>query len=294
MDNHKLVENFINAIRIEKGLSNNTLQSYKSDLKILCEFLGKKEKGLLTLDRNDLIDVLSYLKDGKRSDSSIARFVSSLRGFFRFALTEGFLKQDPTAYLESRKAWQTLPRFLTEEEVDRLLEQPDLNSDLGIRDRAMLEILYATGLRVSELVSLKTSDLELERGVLSCLGKGSKQRRVPLGQSAINFLKNYFAVRQRLLKGRRSDLLFVEPGIASVTRQKFWKIIKRYGESANLGHVTPHMLRHSFATALLENGADLRSVQMMLGHSDISTTQIYTHVTNDRLKSAYKQFHPRS
>ncbi|MGH9852392.1 MAG: tyrosine recombinase, partial [Blastocatellia bacterium] len=228
------------------------------------------------------------------SDSSIARFISSVRGLFRFALTEGLVKQDPTAYLESRKAWQTLPRFLSQEEVDKLLEQPDLNNDIGFRDRTMLEVLYATGLRVSELVSLKVSDLELVAGVLSCLGKGSKQRLVPLGRSALSYLRNYFGVRQRLLKGKRSDTLFIEPGADPITRQKFWKIIKRYGESANLGHVTPHMLRHSFATALLENGADLRSVQMLLGHSDISTTQIYTHVTNDRLKSAYKQFHPRS
>lgn len=294
MDNHKLIEKFISAIRVEKGLSNNTLQSYKSDLKILCEFLAKKEKHLLTLDRDDLVDVLSHLKNEKRSDSSIARFNSSLRGFFRFAMTEGFLKQDPTAYLEARKAWQTLPRFLSQQEVDKLLEQPDLNNDIGVRDRTMLELLYAAGLRVSELVNLKISDVEIDAGILSCLGKGSKQRRVPVGQSALHFLKNYFLVRQRLLKGKRSDLLFVDSGGAPLTRQKFWKIIKGYGESAGLGHVTPHMLRHSFATALLENGADLRSVQMMLGHSDISTTQIYTHVTNDRLKSAYKQFHPRS
>lgn len=294
MDNQKLIEDFTNAIRVEKGLSANTLQAYKSDLKILCDFLVKRGKSLLTLDRDDLIDILAHLKDKKRSDASIARFVSSSRGFFRFAVAEGFLKQDPTAYLEARKAWQTLPRFLSQEEVDKLLDQPDLESDVGARDRTMLELLYATGLRVSELVSLKISDVDTEVGVLSCLGKGSKQRRIPIGQSALGFLRCYFAIRHRLLRGKCSDLLFVELGGAPITRQKFWKIIKRYGESAQLGQVTPHMLRHSFATALLENGADLRSVQMMLGHSDINTTQIYTHVTNDRLKSAYKQFHPRS
>jgi integrase/recombinase XerD len=158
----------------------------------------------------------------------------------------------------------------------------------------MLELLYATGLRVSELVSLRMADVELEAGSLSCFGKGSKQRRIPIGRSSIRFLKNYFAARQRMLRGKRSDLLFVELNGNPITRQKFWKIITRYGESAGLGHVTPHMLRHSFATALIENGADLRSVQMMLGHSNINTTQVYTHVTNERLKSAYKQFHPRS
>lgn len=294
MDDQKLIENFITVIRVEKGLSNNTLQSYKSDLKTLREFLGKKEKALLTAERDDIIDLLAELKDEGRSDASIARLISTLRGFFKFTLTEKLLKQDPTAYLETRKAWQTLPRFLTQEEVDKLLEQPDLNDDVGVRDRAMLELLYATGLRASELVSLRLPDVDLETGALICLGKGSKQRRVPIGKSSINFLRRYFAVRQRLLKGKHSDMLFIEANGGPITRQKFWRIITRYGESAALGHVTPHMLRHSFATALIENGADLRSVQMMLGHSDINTTQIYTHATNDRLKSAYKQFHPRS
>jgi len=294
VDDRKLIENFITTIRVEKGLSNNTLQSYKSDLEILSRFLSEKEKGLLTTDRDDLTNVLMRLKNKRRSDASIARFISSLRGFFKFTLTEKLLKQDPTAHLEARKSWQTLPRFLSQQEVDKLLEQPNLNDNVGIRDRAMLELLYATGLRASELVSLRIPDVELEAGVLTCLGKGSKQRRVPIGQSSIHFLKGYFAIRQRLLEGKHSDTLFIELGGSPITRQKFWRIIKRYGESAALGHITPHMLRHSFATTMLENGADLRSVQMMLGHSDINTTQIYTHVTNDRLKSAYKQFHPRS
>jgi integrase/recombinase XerD len=294
VDNQKLIEEFITTIRVEKGLSNNTIQSYRNDLKILCEFLSGKKKNLLTAERDDLINLLARLKDDGRSDASIARLMSSVRGFFKFALTEKLLKRDPTAYMSPRKAWQSLPRFLTQEEVDKLLEQPDMNDDTGIRDRAMLELLYATGLRVSELVNLRIPDVELEAGTLSCFGKGSKQRRIPIGRSSIRFLKNYFKIRQRLLGDRRSDLLFVEPNGNPITRQKFWKIITRYGEAAGLGHVTPHMLRHSFATALIENGADLRSVQMMLGHSDINTTQIYTHVTNDRLKSAYKRFHPRS
>jgi len=294
MDNHRLIEKFIGAMRVERGLSDNTLQSYKSDLKTFCDFLDKREKGLLAIDRDNLIDALSQMKDEGRKDSSIARFMSSLRGFFRFAMAEGLLKQDPTAHLEARKAWQSLPRFLSQDEVDRLLEQPDLNTEIGSRDRAMLEVLYATGLRVSELVNLKISDIDLEAGVLNCLGKGNKQRRIPMGRSAISHLKNYFIVRHKLLKGNQSNLLFIEQAAKPVARQKFWKIIKQYSGSANLGHVTPHMLRHSFATTLLENGADLRSVQMMLGHSDISATQIYTHVTNDHLKSTYKQFHPRS
>jgi integrase/recombinase XerD len=294
MDNRKLIEDFITAIRVEKGLSNNTIQSYRNDLNILCEFIGGKKKSLLTTERDDLVGLLTRLKDEGKSDASIARLMSSVRGFFKFALTEKLIKRDPTAYLSTRKAWQTLPRFLTQEEVDKLLEQPDLNDDAGVRDRAMLELLYATGLRVSELVSLRMADVELEGGSLSCFGKGSKQRRIPIGRSSIHFLKNYFTARQRMLEGNRSDLLFVERNGNPITRQKFWKIITSYGESGGLGHVTPHMLRHSFATALIENGADLRSVQMMLGHSNINTTQVYTHVTNERLKSAYKQFHPRS
>jgi len=294
MDNQKLIEDFITTIRVEKGLSNNTIQAYRNDLNILCAFLVEKKKNLLTTERDDLVDLLMRLKDEGRSDASIARLMSSVRGCFKFALTEKLMKRDPTAYMSTRKAWQTLPRFLAQEEVDKLLEQPDLNDDVGIRDRAMLELLYATGLRVSELVSLRIPDVDLEAGALTCFGKGSKQRRIPIGRSSIHFLKSYFTLRHRLLGEKRSDMLFVEPNGNPISRQKFWKIITGYGESAGLGHVTPHMLRHSFATALIENGADLRSVQMMLGHSDINTTQIYTHVTNDRLKSAYKQFHPRS
>ena len=294
MDNQKLIDEYITAIRVEKGLSNNTIQSYRNDLNILCEFLSRREKNLLTAERDDLVDLLAWMKDDGRSDASIARLMSSVKGLFKFALTEKLLNRDPTAYMSTRKAWQTLPRFLAPEEVDKLLEQPDMSNDIGVRDRAMLELLYATGLRVSELVSLKLPDVDLEAGALTCFGKGSKQRRIPIGKSSIHFLKNYFNVRQRLLDGKRSDLLFVEKNGNPISRQKFWKIITGYGISAGLGHVTPHMLRHTFATTLIENGADLRSVQMMLGHSDINTTQVYTHVTNDRLKSAYRQFHPRS
>jgi integrase/recombinase XerD len=212
-------------------------------------------------------------------------------------MTEGLSKNDPTAHLESYKPWQTLPRFLNQEEIERLLAQPDLETDLGMRDRAMLETLYATGLRVSELINLKVADIDLESGFLNCLGKGSKQRRVPLGRSAVHFLNLYFPARMRILNGKqsdRADRLFINPYGKEISRQKFWKLIKVYGSSANIDYITPHLLRHSFATVLLANGADLRSVQLMLGHSDISTTQIYTHVTNDHLKTAYKQYHPRS
>lgn len=293
-EDNKLIAEYIAMLRVEKGLADNTLQAYQRDLHKLLKHAVRLEKSLLTLDRGDLVELMAELKDAGSNATSIARLISAVRGFYKFAITETLTKHDPTAYLESQKPWQTLPRFLTQEEIESLLAQPNTESDAGLRDRAMLETLYATGLRVSELVGLKTADINLEVGVLTCLGKGSKQRMVPLGRSAITFLKRYFPVRLRLLNGKQSDLLFIDPFGKAITRQKFWKLIKNYGEAAKIDYITPHLLRHSFATVLLANGADLRSVQMMLGHSDIGTTQIYTHVTNERLKTAYKQFHPRS
>jgi integrase/recombinase XerD len=299
-EDHKLVEEFIALLRVERGLADNTLLAYRRDLQKLMEPAKKLKKNLLTLERNDLILLLAELKESGVNPTSIARLVSAVRGFYRFILTEGLSKNDPTAHLESHKPWQTLPRFLTQEEIESLLAQPDLETDLGVRDRAMLETLYATGLRVSELVNLKVADIDLESGFLNCFGKGSKQRRVPLGRSAIHFLKLYFPARMRLLNGKhldradRAGRLFIDPNGREISRQKFWKLIKQYGSQAKIDYITPHLLRHSFATVLLANGADLRSVQLMLGHSDISTTQIYTHVTNDHLKTTYKQFHPRS
>lgn len=296
-DDHKLVEEFIALLRVERGLADNTLLAYRRDLQKLIEHAKKLKKNLLTIERGDLIMLLADLKESGAnpiSMASLARMVSAIRGFYRFALTEGFSKNDPTAHLESHKPWQTLPHFLNQEEIERLLAQPDLETDLGVRDRAMLETLYATGLRVSELVNLKIADIDLESGFLNCFGKGSKQRRVPLGRSAIHFLRLHFPARMRLLNGKQSERLFIDPYGKEISRQKFWKLIKLYGSAARIDYITPHLLRHSFATVLLANGADLRSVQLMLGHSDISTTQIYTHVTNEHLKTTYKQFHPRS
>ncbi len=293
-DDKKLVAEFLTLLRVEKGLAENTLLAYRNDLQKLLTYAANNHKSLFSLDRSDLVDLMAVLKESGANFTSISRMVSAIRGFYKFALTEGLTKHDPTAHLESSKPWQTLPHFLTQEEIEALLAQPKLDSDYGLRDRAMLETLYASGLRVSELVHLKMSDIDLDSGVLTCFGKGSKQRKVPLGRSAIAFLKRYFPARLRLLNGKLSDLLFIESNGRLITRQKFWKLIKQYGDAANIKYITPHLLRHSFATVLLANGADLRSVQLMLGHSDISTTQIYTHVTNDQLKTAYKQFHPRS
>lgn len=293
-EDKKLVAEFITQLRVEKGLADNTLMAYKRDLQKLLKHTADLSKSLLTLERADLVDLMADMKDSGANSSSISRLVSAVRGFYKYALTEGITKNDPTAHLEAHKPWQTLPHFLTQEEVESLLAQPNMESDHGLRDRAMLETLYASGLRVSELIHLKLSDIDLESGVLTCFGKGSKQRKVPLGRSAISFLNRYFPARLRLLNGKLSNLLFIELNGRLITRQKFWKLIKRYGETANISYITPHLLRHSFATVLLANGADLRSVQLMLGHSDISTTQIYTHVTNDQLKTAYNKFHPRS
>lgn len=293
-EDKKLVAEFITQLRVEKGLAENTLMAYQRDLQKLLKHTSDLSKSLLTLERADLVDLMADMKDSGANSSSISRLVSAIRGFYKYALTEGITKNDPTAHLEAHKPWQTLPHFLSQEEIESLLAQPNMESDHGIRDRAMLETLYASGLRVSELIHLKLSDIDLESGVLTCFGKGSKQRKVPLGRSAISFLNRYFPARLRLLNGKLSNLLFIELNGRLITRQKFWKLIKRYGEAANISYITPHLLRHSFATVLLANGADLRSVQLMLGHSDISTTQIYTHVTNDQLKTAYNKFHPRS
>lgn len=293
-EDSKLIAEFIALLRVERGLAENTLLAYRNDLNKLLKQAVDSKKGLLTLDRNDIVNLMAEMKDSGSNLSSISRMVSAIRGFYKFALVEGLTKNDPTAHLDNHKPWQTLPRFLNQDEIETLLQQPELDTDQGLRDRAMLETLYGTGLRVTELVKLKMSDIDLDSGVLTCFGKGSKQRKVPLGRSAISFLKRYFPARLRLLNGKLSDLLFVDPYGREITRQKFWKLIKHYGDAAGIDYITPHLLRHSFATVLLANGADLRSVQMMLGHSDISTTQIYTHVTNDQLKTAYKQFHPRS
>ena len=293
-EDSKLVEEFIALLRVERGLAENTLLAYRRDLQKLVEHAKKLGKSLLTIERNDIVSLMAEMKDAGSNLTSIARLISATRGFYRFTLAEQLSKSDPTAHLETHKPWQTLPHFLNEKEIEALLAQPGTETDLGLRDRAMLETFYATGLRVSELVNLKVADVDLDSGLLTCLGKGSKYRCVPLGRSAIQFITRYFPARLSLLNGKQSDRLFVEPYGREISRQKFWKLIKQYGAAARIEYITPHLLRHSFATVLLANGADLRSVQLMLGHSDISTTQIYTHVTNEHLKTTYQQFHPRS
>lgn len=294
MNDQQLLQQYTSYLRVERGLSQNTVDAYQYDLQKLADYALKSEKELLTIERMDLLEVLRQIKEAGLNERSITRFISAVRGLYKYLQREGLLKQDPAEHLEARKQWQTLPVFLSHQQVEQLLEQPDVTSETGLRDRAMLELMYATGMRVSELVTLKLSDIEWEKGHLDCLGKGSKQRRIPIGRAALEWLTKYMPVRMRLLDKTDSPLLFVEKGGRPVTRQKFWKIVTEYAKGAKLPRVTPHTLRHSFATVLLQHGADLRSVQLMLGHSDVSTTQIYTHVTDERLKKSYQKFHPRA
>ncbi len=290
-----LGERYLEHLAVERGLSRNTLDAYARDLAMLAASLG----GRIEAHRASTDDLLRCLRRQRaegRSSRSIARWLVAVRGFFAFAVAEGAIGSNPAENLEAPRAWRSLPRVLTFTEVEALLASPDCGTPRGARDAAMLEVLYATGLRVSELVSLKLNDLHLDAGYLRCLGKGSKERIVPLGGEAQAAVHRYLAeARPKLLGGRRSDGLFVSSRGACMTRQAFWKNLKVYGAKAGIGKTfSPHTLRHSFATHLLENGADLRAVQVMLGHADISTTQIYTHVNRERLRRLYEDFHPRA
>jgi integrase/recombinase XerD len=288
-------EGFLSYLRVERGLSVNTLSAYRNDLAKLARFAKSIDKDLLTLRADDLAAFMRSLHKQGLHPRSVARSLVAVRGFYKFLIQDGFLKLDPSGNLEAPKAPQSLPHFLAAEEVERLLSCPVTSTDQGLRDKAMLEVLYATGLRVSELVGLDPGNLNLDLGFLTIFGKGDKERAVPLGKTAVEWTRKYLMVRVRLTgQGKAAGPLFVADNGKPLTRQAFWKIVVSYGEKAGIGHITPHLLRHSFATHLLENGADLRSVQMMLGHSDISTTQIYTHITNERLREIYKKFHPRA
>ncbi len=290
------IQTFLSYLRVEKGLADNTLAAYGRDLKKFRDFCVKGNIRLERVTRDDVVDFLGHLYRMKLDSRSVARHQVTVRRFFRFALTEKFVKEDPTLNLESPKGWKRLPTFLSLEEVDRLLEQPDVNSPMGLRDKAMLELLYSTGLRVSELVSVSTGDLQMEMGYLRCVGKGDKERVVPVGKQALATLRTYLRdARPALLRRGATPFLFVNRLGGRMSRVGFWKILGAYGRKAGLRRkLSPHKLRHSFATHLLERGADLRSVQMMLGHADISTTQIYTHVVQERLKHVYKAHHPRA
>jgi integrase/recombinase XerD len=287
-------ESFAQYMSVERGVSDNTLAAYRSDLRKLLHFADLRGRPVLELRRLDILEFTRHLHEGGLGSRSVARVLVTVRGFYNYLVWDGHLVRDPSTNLESPRSAKPLPKFLTGEEVQKLLECPDLETESGIREKALLEVLYATGLRVSELLSLRLADVNLELGLVTAFGKGSKERTVPLGRPATHWLRQYLIVRTKLLKGKASPLLFVSNKGGRISRQSFWKRIVFFGHSARLGQVTPHLIRHSFATHLLENSADLRSVQMMLGHSDISTTEIYTHVTNERLREIYRKYHPRA
>jgi integrase/recombinase XerD len=288
---------FLTHVKVEKGLSANTVAAYQRDLAKFNAFVQKRKLTLESVTRDDLVDFLAGLYKEKLESRTVARHLVTLRNFFRFAQIQELITADPSLNLESPKVRRTLPGYLKLEEVDRLLAQPDAKTALGSRDRAMLEVLYSTGLRVSELIGLRVTDLDARVGCIRCIGKGDKERIVPAGRKALGMVEKYLRdARPKLLgKGVSTQALFVNRRGDALSRVGVWKILSAYGRRAGLRvGLTPHMLRHSFATHLLERGADLRSVQLMLGHADISTTQIYTHVVEERLKQIYKAHHPRA
>jgi integrase/recombinase XerD len=270
--------------------------SYRRDLTEFSLFLQRQAKTIAAVDRDDIRKFLSMLYQRGLGARSVARHLVSLRNLFRFLVRDGHLKADPTGEVEAPKLEQSLPKYLTAEEVDQLLAQPDVSTPIGLRDKAMLELLYATGMRVSELVHVRASDFDMSLGVIRCLGKGNKERLIPVGKSALRAVGAYLqAGRSPLARKRDAPWLFLNGRGGCLSRVGFWKILGSYGRRATLASpLTPHLLRHSFATHLLERGADLRSIQLMLGHSDISTTQIYTHVLKERLKQVYQSHHPRA
>ncbi|MBI5782899.1 MAG: site-specific tyrosine recombinase XerD [Gammaproteobacteria bacterium] len=291
-----LIERFHDMLWLEQGLSGNTLDAYRSDLEGLAKWLKPRGAKLLSASRADLFGYLEHcVKRGARPRTT-ARLLSSLRRFYRYLVREKLTKDDPTALIEAPKLGRPLPKSLTEEQVEKLLYAPDINTPRGLRDRAMLEALYATGLRVSELVNLLSMQVNLTEGVVRVIGKGDKERLVPLGEEAIKWINRYVAEgRPDLTKRKPTPVLFPGNRGEALTRQAFWHNIKRYGRVADIDakKLSPHTLRHAFATHLLNHGADLRVVQMLLGHADLSTTQIYTHVASERLKSLHAQHHPR-
>jgi integrase/recombinase XerD len=283
---------FITFIQVEKGLARLTLESYTRDLIRLDSWATKNGKSVTDLDRSDLRKWIASLSREGLAPTSVARAVSTARGFYKFLMLDGHIKHHPAEDLDTPQRFNYLPKLLTEDEINKLFSAPDISTEEGIRDRAILELMYATGLRVSELVNLKNSDVDLLTGLIVCHGKGSKERRVPLGKSAIHWLQQYSSVKASYGK-QTSPFVFLHRG-KQLNRYLAWSMIRSRAEQVGIKGVSPHTLRHSFATHLLQHGADSRSVQALLGHSDISTTQIYTHITDGHLRSAYNRHHPRA
>jgi integrase/recombinase XerD len=290
------IDSYLDYLRDVRRMSPNTLSSYARDLRALAEFAGGKAQSIAALERRDLEAFTRQMMSEGLAPRSVARTIACVRGFYKFLLVEKKIDADPAEDLRAPRAWPALPKYLDLEQVDRLLAEPDVSTPRGVRDKALIELLYATGLRVTELLSLKAGDISLDAGYLTCIGKGDKQRIVPLGDSAADWIRRYAAeARPALLKGRKTKWLFVNAKAGGqLSRVGFWKVLKEYGIKAGVSRdLSPHVLRHSFATHLLERGADLRAIQMMLGHADLSTTQIYTHVLEARLRTVYDKFHPR-
>ena len=294
--NDELVDAYLNDLKAGRRLAPNTVGAYARDLVLLARFAEEREASFDRLGRGDLEAFVRGLMAAGLAPRSVARVVACVRGFYRFLQTDGHLSSNPADDLRAPRSWPALPKFLSVDEVDALLEQPDVTTAAGLRDRALLELLYATGLRVSELVGLQSGDLHLDAGHLICFGKGGKERLVPIGRAAVEWLRRYLAAaRPALLGGRTSRCVFVNArGGVRLSRVGFWKRLKHHARQAGLPRgLSPHVLRHSFATHLLERGADLRSIQTLLGHADLSTTQIYTHVLAARLRAVYDECHPR-
>jgi len=291
------VDSYLTHLTVERRLATNSVESYARDLVLLAGFAAGRGVRVEALTRPDLEGLVRSLMSEGRSPRSVARAVACYRGFYRFLVIDGTLKASPADDLRPPRAWKPLPRYLSVDEVDTLIAQPDVTTPRGLRDRALIELLYATGMRVSELIGLRPADVNLEASYLTCTGKGDKQRIVPIGDEAARWVQKYLREGRGALLGRRTSArLFVNArgGGPGLTRVGFWKILKGYARQAGLrASISPHMLRHSFATHLLERGADLRAIQMMLGHADLSTTQIYTHVLEQRLLAVYDKFHPR-
>lgn len=290
------IQAYLSYIQVERGLAPNTLAAYRSDLEKFSRFCRQRRLAPARAERQQVVDFLGTLYQQGLDSRSVARALVTLRNYFRFLRQEGKLRREPTEHIEAPRTWKRLPKFLGLDEVERLLAAPEGRAPRGLRDRAMLEVLYATGLRVSELVNLRVADVQLDAGYLRCLGKGSKERVVPLGKKALTSLEAYLRnARPHLARRRPSSHLFLSQRGQAMTRQNFWRLLRHHARQAGLRtRLTPHVLRHSFATHLLERGADLRSVQLLLGHADISTTQIYTHVAQERLRQTYRAHHPRA
>ena len=286
------VREFLSYIQVEKGLSRNTLQSYARDIAKLQQWADQKRKPIEKLDRKDLREWIAGMSRAGLSPSSISRAVSAARGFFRFLMLDNHIDRHPAEDLKTPQRHSPLPKFLSEEEMERLLLAPDIKTDIGVRDRALLELMYAAGMRVSELCGLRVIDLELDAALLRCHGKGNKERRIPIGKSAVHWVQRYLALRKQFGSEGKAEL-FLNRGRA-LTRQMAWSIIKTYAATAGVPDISPHTLRHSFGTHLMQHGADSRSVQALLGHADISTTEIYTHITDLHMRKAYDRFHPRA